>query len=535
MSVLRSTRIGVRLALAFSIILVILAACVAVGVWRIGELAKTTEQVATTDSERLRLATQWRQFIDVNWVRTRALAMENDALRMEGWQTEMAKTSAETNVVAKRVAELVTSDEGKKLLEDIQAARAKYSAARVDLLQRKQEGQDVFDRIQAELEPMAKAYSAAIGLLADYQLKLYNESVQQTKDNAAQGQQVLVICAVLAVLLGAALAFVLTRSIVHPLRRAADSANRIAEGDLTETVEVEGRDEATDLQQAFRLMQNNLVSLVATVRQGSESVASASGEIAQGNHDLSARTEHQASALEETAASMEELNSTVQQNASNAQQANQLAVQASKVAQQGGAVVGQVVDTMKGINDSSKKIVDIIGVIDGIAFQTNILALNAAVEAARAGEQGRGFAVVASEVRSLAGRSADAAKEIKALISDSVGRVEQGTQLVDQAGSTMTELVQSIRRVTDIMAEISAASSEQNAGVSQISEAVTQMDQATQQNAALVEQSAAAAASLRSQADQLVAAVAVFKIRPAAIGGVGASGLMALPGPREPH
>ncbi|MFZ4286140.1 methyl-accepting chemotaxis protein [Variovorax sp. HJSM1_2] len=527
MSVLRSMRIGMRLALAFAAILVILAACAGVGVWRLGELAKTTEAVATTDTERLRLATQWRQFIDLNWVRTRAMAMESDALRMEGWQTEMAKTSEETSVVAKRVAELVTSEQGQKFLANIQAARAKYSAARVDLLQRKQEGQDVFERVESELEPLAKAYSASIGVLADYQRKLYDDSVQDAKDNALLGQQVLMGCAVVAVLLGAALAYVLTHSIVDPLRRAAQSAGRIADGDLTETVRVEGRDEATDLQQAFRLMQSNLVSLVSTVRQGSESVASASGEIAQGNHDLSARTEHQASALEETAASMEELSSTVQQNAGNAQQANQLAVQASTVAQQGGKVVSEVVDTMKGINDSSKKIVDIIGVIDGIAFQTNILALNAAVEAARAGEQGRGFAVVASEVRSLAGRSADAAKEIKALISDSVGRVEQGTQLVDQAGSTMTELVQSIRRVTDIMAEISAASSEQNAGVSQISEAVTQMDQATQQNAALVEQSAAAAASLRSQADQLVAAVAVFKVRP------GSSALAALPAPRE--
>jgi methyl-accepting chemotaxis protein len=258
-------------------------------------------------------------------------------------------------------------------------------------------------------------------------------------------------------------------------------------------------------------MQANLARIVGSVQQGSEGVASASAQIAQGNNDLSARTEQQASALEQTAASMEQLSSTVQQNADTARKANQLAMNASSVAVQGGAVVGQVVQTMKGINDSSRKIFDIISVIDGIAFQTNILALNAAVEAARAGDQGRGFAVVASEVRSLAGRSAEAAKEIKSLIGASVERVEQGTTLVDQAGTTMTGLVESIKRVTDLMSEISAASSEQATGVSQVGDAVAQMDQVTQQNAALVEEMAAAASSLNAQAGELLQTVAVFK------------------------
>ena len=259
-------------------------------------------------------------------------------------------------------------------------------------------------------------------------------------------------------------------------------------------------------------MQTALIGVVGNVRQGAEGVSTASAEIASGNNDLSARTEQQASALEETAASMEELGSTVKQNAENARQANQLALSASEVAVRGGEVVGQVVETMKGINESSQKIADIISVIDGIAFQTNILALNAAVEAARAGEQGRGFAVVASEVRSLAGRSAEAAKEIKGLIHASVERVEHGTALVDQAGTTMSEVVSSIKRVTDIMGEISAASNEQAAGVAQIGEAVQQMDQATQQNAALVEEMAAAASSLKSQAGDLVDTVRVFKL-----------------------
>ncbi len=314
------------------------------------------------------------------------------------------------------------------------------------------------------------------------------------------------------VALGVVIAWQVSQDLVRATGQAVDHANRIAEGDLSHDLATQRSDEIGQLLNALGRMQGNLRQIVSGVRRNAEGVASSSAEIAHGNNDLSARTEQQASALEETAASMEELSSTVKQNADNARQANQLALSASTVAVSGGEVVNRVVDTMKGINDSSKRIADIIGTIDGIAFQTNILALNAAVEAARAGEQGRGFAVVAGEVRSLAQRSADAAKEIKSLISASVETVEQGTVLVDQAGATMQEVVSSIRRVTDIVGEISAASIEQSAGVSQVGEAVMQMDQATQQNAALVEESAAAAESLKSQATQLVEAVAVFKL-----------------------
>jgi methyl-accepting chemotaxis protein len=318
----------------------------------------------------------------------------------------------------------------------------------------------------------------------------------------------IVVGVLFAILFGADL----IRSISRSLRHAVEVSNAVAQGDLNQAIQSQGRDEVAQLLQALSAMQDNLAKVVSSVRSGSESVATASAQIASGNHDLSSRTEQQASALEETAASMEELSSTVKQNADSARQANQLALSASTVAVRGGEVVAQVVDTMKGINDSSRKISDIISVIDGIAFQTNILALNAAVEAARAGEQGRGFAVVASEVRSLAGRSADAAKEIKSLINASVERVEQGTALVDQAGTTMSEVVSSIKRVTDLMGEISAASNEQSQGVSQVGEAVSQMDQVTQQNAALVEEMAAAASSLKSQAQDLVGTVAVFKL-----------------------
>ena len=368
--------------------------------------------------------------------------------------------------------------------------------------------QKSFDDVETQMANQAEAIEKDVNLFSEHA----KATIAQTKLNLGIGLLASLIVLVLAALW-------LTKALTRPMAYAIEIADQLAQGDLSAELHASGNEENTQLLNAMARMQSSFGGIVRSVKSSADAVATSSAEIAQGNHDLSNRTEQQASALEQTAASMEELGSTVKQNADSARQANQLAMSASTVAVQGGEVVGQVVETMKGINDASRKISDIISVIDGIAFQTNILALNAAVEAARAGEQGRGFAVVASEVRSLAGRSADAAKEIKTLISASVERVEQGTALVDRAGATMTEVVSSIRRVTDIMGEISAASNEQATGVAQVGAAVSHMDQATQQNAALVEEMAAAASSLKGQAQELVQTVAVFKLAAGEQGG----------------
>jgi methyl-accepting chemotaxis protein len=355
-----------------------------------------------------------------------------------------------------------------------------------------------------------KSLGVEMGLLSN----LIEESSNQTQSSASTNlaKVVILIVALSAWVILLALAFFFGRSIIRPLNNAIEIARHVADGDLTSRIEVRSRDETGQLMQALKDMNTSLGDIVGEVRITTDSITTAAQQIAAGNGDLSQRTEQQASSLEETASSMEELTSTVKQNAENAKQANQLAANASDIAVKGGLAVGEVVQTMASISTSSKKIVDIISVIEGIAFQTNILALNAAVEAARAGEQGRGFAVVATEVRNLAQRSAAAAKEITTLISDSVDKVEIGSKQVDLAGTTMSEIVTAVKRVTDIMAEITAASNEQSAGIEQVNQAIIQMDEVTQQNAALVEQAAAAAEAMQEQAGTLMEAVSIFKL-----------------------
>ncbi|MDO9420450.1 MAG: methyl-accepting chemotaxis protein [Herminiimonas sp.] len=409
----------------------------------------------------------------------------------------------------------VENDAEKKLAEEVTAKRLTYLQVgnqQLTAALREHRVDEAEVILLNKMSPLFQDLSKSTDALLTLQME--NAAAGYAKSQSLFAQfRLAAIAGVLFGLLAVAIsAFFLIRAINQPLQEMMVHFDSIAAGDLTSNIEVKSKNEMGTLMLGLQKMQARLTDTVSQVREGSTAISAATTQIAAGNLDLSSRTEQQAASLEETASSMEELTSTVKQNADNARQANQLAVTASSVAVKGGAVVSDVVDTMDSINTSAKKIVDIIGVIDGIAFQTNILALNAAVEAARAGEQGRGFAVVASEVRNLAQRSAAAAKEIKSLIDDSVTKVDAGSKLVAQAGSTMTEVVDSVRHVTDIMAEILAASQEQSAGIEQVNTAIVQMDEVTQQNAALVEEAAAAAASLNDQASNLSAVVSVFKL-----------------------
>ena len=509
---MNNLKIGTRLGLAFGLILLITALIAVIGVWQLGSMKTSSQEIATVELQRSLLAQRWASQTNINWVRASAALKTNDAAYIDMLQKDMTATSKAISVDQKQLESMIQGEKARQLMDSVAKTRTIYVEARAGLLKKQKAGESVSDAVDRELRPLAETYLKAVDQVGVYASESLAQVQAGANSAATTSQFALEAGAAVSIAIGILLAILVTRSITRPILQAVHAAEAMSDGNLATGIAVQGKDETARLLQALSGMQTNLAGIVGNVRQGSEGVATASAEIAQGNHDLSARTEQQASALEETAASMEELSSTVKQNADNAKQANQLAQSASTVAVRGGEVVGQVVETMKGINDASRKISDIISVIDGIAFQTNILALNAAVEAARAGEQGRGFAVVASEVRSLAGRSAEAAKEIKNLINTSVERVEQGTTLVDQAGVTMTEVVGSIKRVTDLMGEISAASSEQSQGVAQVGEAITQMDQVTQQNAALVEEMAAAASSLKSQAQELVGTVAVFKL-----------------------
>ena len=507
-----NVKVSTRLSLGFGAILLIMLALTAIGIWRMQVISDVMVTMTQQDNLRLQETMRWRENREKNWIRTRAMLLNASPQFNAILEPEIAATSAAISESQKKIESLLRIEEDIRLFKGLDSHRAAYRNLRTALMQQSANGDHVADRVESELKPLDDAYDQALGQFADHQLKVYTETRETALAQVRQSQIMLASVAGITLLLGIWGAWALGRSITRPLHQAVGIADEIAHGNLTQSFTISGRDETATLLTSLHEMQAKLASIVAGVRQNADSVANASAEIAQGNNDLSARTEQQASALEQTAASMEQLGATVRQNADNAAQANQLAMNANDVANQSGGVVEQMVSTMREIEDSGQRIAAIIGVIDSIAFQTNILALNAAVEAARAGEQGRGFAVVASEVRALAGRSAEAAKEIKTLIDTSVQRVGHGTQLADQAGHSMQEMINAIGRVTDIMAEISAASREQSSGVSQVGEAITQMDRTTQQNAALVEESAAAADNLRSQAVQLVQAMAFFQV-----------------------
>jgi methyl-accepting chemotaxis protein len=515
MNFINNLKIGTRLGVAFGLILLLLAAITALGSSAITKTFKATEEVFINSVIPMQSLGQVQYLASRNRILSMNIMLVSDLENVKKRIPDQHAVHDELDKAWKRYVETDTSAREKELIKEFEPALAalrQRALAPIETALLAGNTDDAMKLYREQTQVLSPKLFAILDKLMDIQVELAKEQYDNAGIATSNTSSWLLGAAVLALLLGVLLAWTISRSITRPVGKALAFSRTIAAGDLTAELQDRRRDEIGNLLDALRSMQQSLVQVVSNVRQGSESVATVSAEIAQGNLDLSARTESQASALEQTAASMEELNSTVQQNAENARTANQLAQGASSVASKGGVVVARVVETMKGIEDSSKRISDIISVIDGIAFQTNILALNAAVEAARAGEQGRGFAVVATEVRSLAGRSADAAKEIKALIVTSVERVSQGTVLVNEAGHTMAEVVTSVRRVTDLMGEISAASLEQSAGVAQIGEAVIHMDQATQQNAAMVEEMSAAATGLRNEARELVEVVSVFKL-----------------------
>ena len=510
----RDWRIGTRLALGFGVLIAMMLTMVVVGLLQLSSLLETNRQIIEREWVKADAANTLSSIAQANARRTIEIYFaDTDAQRAQK-RAEIVG-GRETFVQAfKTLQELVRRDDGKQLLGEAEAARGRYvtSQGKFNELVDAGRKEEAFAELQQNTLVELATVQDRVDRLAKLQERLVNEAGARAKAEAQFARMLLLGLGIGGLVIGLLLAAWITRSITAPLRQAVRVAQAVSEGDLRSEIEVHSRDEAGQLLSALRHMNNSLTGIVNEVRHSSDTIATATSQIAAGNLDLSSRTEEQAAALEETTASMHELAGTVKQNYDSGKHANELAESASKVAVRGGEVVGQVVHTMESINASSRKIADIIGVIDSIAFQTNILALNAAVEAARAGEQGRGFAVVAGEVRQLAQRSAQSASEIKALIAESAQNVAQGNALVERAGHTMQEVVAAVRRVTDIMGEISAASREQSQGVAQVGEAITQMDQTTQQNAALVEQMAAAASSLHGQAQELVQGVAVFHL-----------------------
>ena len=526
---MNNLKIGTRLGFGFSLILLLLTTMTIIGIMRLSSASAMTDQMIDVKIRDERLTAEWDEIIEVNAARTMGAWMVADPADQKSLEALMAASSARATKIQDQIGATIVDEELKPLFKQVLDTRKAYTDVRKAVFAAKaagdlERGKKLYE---GDLARTRTSYLGALKAFSDRQAALLDAAAVEIHHQYTSGRTLLILLGMAAIVMGVFAAWWITHTITKPINEAVKVAETVSSGDLTSDIQVHSTDETGKLMSALKIMNSNLVTIVGQVRNGTDLMATASTEIAAGNQDLSSRTEEQASSLEETASAMEELTSTVRFNAENAREANALAISASEIASRGGAVVGEVVSTMGSINDSSRKIVEIISVIDGIAFQTNILALNAAVEAARAGEQGRGFAVVASEVRNLAQRSASAAKDIKSLINDSVQKVSLGSELVDKAGQTMGEIVTSINRVTQIMTQISHASEEQSIGIAQINDAVTQMDQVTQQNAALVEEAAAAAESMQEQSAKLANAVSVFKLD-----GLQLSVPVSAPGPR---
>jgi methyl-accepting chemotaxis protein len=516
---LKNLRVGTRLGLAFAVLLALLLMMALVGAMQAKAINYYADYYPTNILPSLRVVHQIDELLsDARRLEQQHILTDDDKEK-KSLSTRIAKTSADLQQRFKDYEPLVSDDQDRALLDKSREGVNAYLAAQDKVI--KASESSVSDPSQgAAARSLSFGPALAAFMPAGESLDLwwsYNEKLAAAATNSGASAYsrvlwIFAIAAFVALLIGVVAALVITRSITGPVQRASDAVKAVADGDLTQRLQSSGRDELGQLLSMLDEMTQNLARMVSGVRQGCDQLNVAAAEIAQGNADLSARTESQASSLEETAASVEQMAAQIKANADNARQADQLANHASEVAQAGGTAVGEVVTTMDAISASSRQISDIIGTIDGIAFQTNILALNAAVEAARAGEQGRGFAVVAGEVRLLAQRSAEAAKEIKSLIGDSVSKVESGSAQVLAARDTITQMVTEVRKVTDLVGEITVSSREQSEGVGQINAAVSQLDQATQQNAALVEQTAAAAESMRMQTTKLTEAVAAFRV-----------------------
>ncbi|MFT0172205.1 methyl-accepting chemotaxis protein [Paraburkholderia mimosarum] len=524
---LRNARIGIRLGASFGLVLMLMTLLIVVGLSRMTSIGKINDSIIHKEWVKADAAQTINAMTRANARRTMELFITSDKDNTASIYQKIEDNKKTIGNALETLDQLVDQPEGRVMLTQIRQARAAYVASfgRVAQLLRDDRRDEAASTMRSETLPLLDVLQGHVTALVDFQKRRVDEGGVQARQDIDSARNLMVGLGLTALLIGIGLAYAVTRSITQPLRDAVDVAQAVASGDLTSSIVVRSSDETGQLLQSLEDMNERLKQIVGEVRLGTDTIATASSEIASGNLDLSSRTEEQAASLEETAASMEELTDTVRQNADNAKQATVLASTASDLAQRGGDVVGRVVNTMHGISESSTRVTEIISVIEGIAFQTNILALNAAVEAARAGEQGRGFAVVASEVRTLAQRSAAAAREIKELIEESVARVDSGSKLVEEAGHTIGEVVQSVKRVADIISEIASASEAQSAGIGQVNTAVTQMDEVTQQNAALVEEASAAAQQLAQQAQALREAVAVFKV-----GDTGSVGASTVPG-----